>query len=225
MNDFLRFTVLGCGSSPGVPRIGGDWGACDPTTRRTAAGAARCWSQRISRHGRLHQRSHRHQPGPPRAGARRRDRRARRRALHASARRPYPRHRRPPRLRHEHAAADRCLCRRRRRLARLKEAFGYCFETPPGSDYPPIVNAHPIEPGEPVTIEGKGGALAALADRADPRPHRFARFPHRRAWRIRRTSATSTRRLVRLMQGLDVWIVDALRPRPHPSHLSLSRGA
>lgn len=25
-----RFTVLGCASSPGVPRINGDWGACDP---------------------------------------------------------------------------------------------------------------------------------------------------------------------------------------------------
>ncbi|MGI9353554.1 MAG: MBL fold metallo-hydrolase, partial [Rhizobiaceae bacterium] len=24
------FTILGCGSSPGVPRIGGDWGNCDP---------------------------------------------------------------------------------------------------------------------------------------------------------------------------------------------------
>ena len=26
----LRFTILGCGSSPGVPRINGDWGNCDP---------------------------------------------------------------------------------------------------------------------------------------------------------------------------------------------------
>lgn len=27
----LRATILGCGSSGGVPRLGGDWGACDPT--------------------------------------------------------------------------------------------------------------------------------------------------------------------------------------------------
>ena len=26
----LTFTILGCGSSGGVPRIGGLWGACDP---------------------------------------------------------------------------------------------------------------------------------------------------------------------------------------------------
>ena len=26
----LKFTVLGCGSSGGVPRIDGDWGSCDP---------------------------------------------------------------------------------------------------------------------------------------------------------------------------------------------------
>ena len=26
----LRFTILGCGSSGGVPRIGGIWGECDP---------------------------------------------------------------------------------------------------------------------------------------------------------------------------------------------------
>ena len=25
-----RLTILGCGSSPGTPRINGDWGACDP---------------------------------------------------------------------------------------------------------------------------------------------------------------------------------------------------
>ena len=26
----LRFTILGCGSSGGVPRLGGHWGNCDP---------------------------------------------------------------------------------------------------------------------------------------------------------------------------------------------------
>ncbi|MBN9281118.1 MAG: MBL fold metallo-hydrolase, partial [Hyphomicrobium denitrificans] len=25
-----RFTILGCGSSGGVPRVGMNWGACDP---------------------------------------------------------------------------------------------------------------------------------------------------------------------------------------------------
>ena len=27
----MKVTILGCGSSGGVPRIGGDWGVCDPT--------------------------------------------------------------------------------------------------------------------------------------------------------------------------------------------------
>ena len=34
----LRFTILGCGSSGGVPRLGDVWGACDPAdplNRRT----------------------------------------------------------------------------------------------------------------------------------------------------------------------------------------------
>ena len=33
----LRFTILGCGSSGGVPRLGppgGDWGTCDPANPR-----------------------------------------------------------------------------------------------------------------------------------------------------------------------------------------------
>jgi phosphoribosyl 1,2-cyclic phosphate phosphodiesterase len=30
----MRVRVLGCGASGGVPRIGGDWGACDPTEPR-----------------------------------------------------------------------------------------------------------------------------------------------------------------------------------------------
>ena len=30
------FRILGCGSSGGVPRVGGDWGACDPDDLRNA---------------------------------------------------------------------------------------------------------------------------------------------------------------------------------------------
>ena len=30
MTGTLRFTILGCGSSGGVPRLGGNWGECDP---------------------------------------------------------------------------------------------------------------------------------------------------------------------------------------------------
>jgi len=36
----VKLTILGCGTSSGVPRIGGDWGACDPNdprNRRTRA--------------------------------------------------------------------------------------------------------------------------------------------------------------------------------------------
>ncbi len=32
----LEFTILGCGSSGGVPRIDGDWGDCDPDDPRNA---------------------------------------------------------------------------------------------------------------------------------------------------------------------------------------------
>ncbi len=34
MSATTRVIVLGCGSSAGVPRIGGDWGACDPANPR-----------------------------------------------------------------------------------------------------------------------------------------------------------------------------------------------
>ncbi|MFN3465409.1 MAG: MBL fold metallo-hydrolase, partial [Terricaulis sp.] len=41
MSGTLRVTILGCGSSGGVPRATGDWGVCDPNepkNRRTRCG-------------------------------------------------------------------------------------------------------------------------------------------------------------------------------------------
>ena len=42
-------------------------------------------------------------------------------------------------------------------LTRLMEAFGYCFKGAAG--YPPILEAHPIAPLKPLTVEGVGGAV------------------------------------------------------------------
>ena len=36
MSDTISFTILGCGSSGGVPRLGNDWGDCDPADPRNA---------------------------------------------------------------------------------------------------------------------------------------------------------------------------------------------
>ena len=45
----LRFTILGCGSSGGVPRLGGDWGDCDPANPKNRR--RRC-SMLVERHRR-----------------------------------------------------------------------------------------------------------------------------------------------------------------------------
>ncbi len=51
MGDRLRFTLLGCGSSPGTPRITGDWGNCDPTNPKNRRMRAAALVERISASG------------------------------------------------------------------------------------------------------------------------------------------------------------------------------
>ena len=38
----------------------------------------------------------------------------------------------------------------------VRRRFEYCFQSPPGSEYPPIVTEHRLTPGEAVTIQGEG---------------------------------------------------------------------
>jgi len=96
--------------------------------------------------------------------------------------------------------------------------FGYCFQSPPGSEYPPIVTEHRLLPakrsrstaGRPITavpILQEHGDIPSLgsASRAGLflRPQPPAGPERRGAGRV------------------EVWIVDALRYRPHPSHFSV----
>jgi len=98
--------------------------------------------------------------------------------------------------------------------------FAYCFMTPPGSEYPPIATEKRLVPGQPVTIEGQGGpieALPVLQDHGDipSLGFRFGNVGY--SADIKKLPAES----ITALSGLDVWIVDALRKTPHPSHFNL----
>ena len=98
--------------------------------------------------------------------------------------------------------------------------FGYCFMTPPGSEYPPILTEKRLVSGEIVNIEGQGGSIAALPvlqNHGDipSLGFRFGNVAY--SADIKALPAAS----INALAGLDVWVVDALRKTPHPSHFNL----
>ncbi len=99
--------------------------------------------------------------------------------------------------------------------------FGYCFVTPPGSDYPPILDHHGIEEGEKRTITGRGGELALSAFQVQ-----HGNIPAL-GYRFNDVAYTPDvndipERSVPALENLDLWIIDALRYTPHPSHFSVA---
>jgi phosphoribosyl 1,2-cyclic phosphate phosphodiesterase len=105
-------------------------------------------------------------------------------------------------------------------MVRLREAFGYCFETPPGSSYPPILWARGIDHDRTVTVEGEGGALTF-----EPLPQVHGDITSL-GFRVENiaycpdVSGIPETTALRL-NGLELLIVDALQYRRHPSHFSL----
>ena len=78
-----------------------------------------------------------------------------------------------------------------------------------------------MEPGQTVTVEGQGGTITALPilqEHGDipSLGFRFGGLAY--SCDLKDLPADS----VAALAGLDVWIVDALRYTPHPSHLSAS---
>jgi phosphoribosyl 1,2-cyclic phosphate phosphodiesterase len=99
--------------------------------------------------------------------------------------------------------------------------FGYCFQSPPGSDYPPILDRLSIEAGESRTITGKGGDLTLT-----PFLVQHGNIPAL-GYRIGNTAYTPDLNDIPeeswpALAGLDLWIVDGLRYTQHPSHFSIS---
>lgn len=102
-------------------------------------------------------------------------------------------------------------------MARLHETFGYCFETPPGSDYPAILKAHRLEAFRAFAIDGAGGPIDVLPfdqDHGSMRSLGFRFGPIAYSSDVVGLPEASFAAL----DGVECWIVDALRYRPHPTH-------
>lgn len=105
--------------------------------------------------------------------------------------------------------------------ALLRERFSYCFETPPGSSYPPILNEHRISIGEPIVIAGAGGPVAAMPfdmvhGEIQALGFRFGNLAYASDVSVMPEDSKA------MLQGLDVLILDALRPAPHPTHFNVA---
>jgi phosphoribosyl 1,2-cyclic phosphate phosphodiesterase len=103
----------------------------------------------------------------------------------------------------------------------LRARFSYCFETPSGSEYPPIASARPLTAGTPVSIAGAGGPITTLPilqrhGDIGSLGFRFGRFGYSCDLSDLPDASAAA------LQDLDVWVVDALRYSPHPSHFSLA---
>jgi len=219
--DVLRITILGCGSSGGVPRIGGDWGACDPANPKNRRRRCSALVERFK------------------GGD---ETLATRVLVDAS-----------PDLREQllgvgigdldgvlftHGHADHChglddlrvvVYNRRAKLPvwadadtaeLLMDRFRYAFIQPQGSPYPPILEMRRFD--GPVAVDGAGGPITAAPFQVihggiDALGLRFGPVAYTpdisemtdEAWAV--------------LEGVDTWIIDALRYRPHPTHAHLER--
>jgi len=220
MTARLDFTLLGTGSSGGVPRVGNDWGACDPAepkNRRTRCSAL-CelfqtgaeptrvlidtspdMRQQLLREGvdRLDAVLITHDHADQTHGL------DDVRALVLRARKPID----------IHMDADTART--------LVEKFRYCFEGKGG--YPPILNLQKFfEDYKPRTVHGPGGELSVL-----PLVQTHGRI-RSLGFRIGSLAYCNDlnalpERSLQALQSLDVLIIDALRYTPHPTHAHLEQ--
>jgi phosphoribosyl 1,2-cyclic phosphate phosphodiesterase len=216
----LRFTILGCGSSGGVPRIGNVWGACDPTNPKNRRRRCALLVERFGRGGRtsvlidtpadlreqlldarvekldavLYTHDHAdHTHGIDDL-----------RGIAFAAKRRVP----------IYAAAE--------TRAILTRRFEYCFVQPEGSPYPAILEARDLRPGEPAVIKGDGGpveAMPILVEHGNGAALAFRFGDIAYSPDISGMPESSEA----LLSGLDLWIVDALRHTPHPTHFGVKQ--
>ena len=218
MTARLRFHILGCGSSGGVPRIGGHWGDCDATNpknrrRRCSMLVERETDQGITRVLIDTSPDMREQLIDAGVGA-----------LDGVI------------YTHSHADhvhgvddlrmvvfnmrervnvwADQTTC------DALLDRFGYVFIQPEGSSYPPILNLNILD--GPVTITGAGGDITFTPFEVKHGRIDALGFRIRDLVYLPDVSAMNAAAW-NVVSGADCWVLDALRRDPHPTHSHLEQ--
>ncbi len=215
----LKVTILGCGSSGGVPRVGQGWGACDPGEPRNRR--RRC-SILVEQTGPEGVTTVLVDTGPD----------VREQLLDAGVTRLDAVLYTHDHADHTHGIDDLrpLVLTMRRRIAvhadeitagTLRERFGYCFASPPGSDYPPIVDMHIFAAHEAITIQGPGGTLAVM-------PVPVVHGSGYRAFAFRFNDVIYCPDISQLpakseghFETATILMLDALRYTRHPTHLSV----
>ncbi|MDO5647802.1 MBL fold metallo-hydrolase [Paracoccus sp. (in: a-proteobacteria)] len=212
----IRATILGCGSSGGVPRIGNNWGTCDPTNPKNRRRRCSLLVQRVGAEGTttvLIDTGPDLVPQMLDAGIATLDGVV---YTHAHAD-------------HVHGIDDlRQLVFNARQMLpvwadrdtadQLVSRFGYVFTTPEGSFYPPICELNLIE--GPITITGAGGPVRLIPFRVQH--GEITALGFRIGGLVYLPDVSSIPDAAwPLIDGAPVFICDALRPVPHPSHAHL----
>ncbi|MEF3365522.1 MBL fold metallo-hydrolase [Methylocystis sp. 9N] len=216
----LRITILGCGSSGGVPRVGQGWGKCDPGNPKNRR--RRC-SILVARGPQGAATQVLVDTGPD----------LREQLIDADVKRLDGVLYTHPHADHTHGVDDvrgLVIMSGRRIPAYMDEPtsrafaakFGYVFETPPGSFYPPLMIEHRLHLGRAVSIEGPGGEIGATPFRLDHGDMDALGF------RFDNVAYTPDLHAIppesaQYLEGLDLWIIDALRHQRHGTHLSVGQ--
>ncbi len=226
MSAVTRLTILGCGSSGGVPRSNGDWGLCDaanPKNRRR-----RC-SALIEQAADL--------------AALEAGQAVTRIVIDTSPDfREQMLSARVPRLdavliSHDHADQTHglddlrafALLQRQRMpvwmdaatAKTLTNRFGYAFTAPENSPYPAILDPHLLpEFGTPLMIEGAGGPVSVISFDQEHGSIRSVGF---RIGELAYSADINGLPLAsaNVLAGVGCWVVDALRHEPHPTHFDV----
>lgn len=229
-SPYRRATILGCGSSGGVPRIGGtngdgDWGACDPNNPKNRR--LRCSlliEQSLSEDFAEDATTRILIDTSP--DLREQLIRSRVRKLDAVL------------YTHDHADHTHGLDDLRvvvfhtkkrlpvwadvQTLETLISRFSYAFKQPANSAYKPILSIHQMMSGEILSIDGSGGTVSVLPLEVQHGHIKALGFRFENLAYIPDVSYIPKETMDHLM-NLDHFIIDALRYRPHPTHAHLEQ--
>jgi phosphoribosyl 1,2-cyclic phosphate phosphodiesterase len=214
----LRATILGCGSSGGVPRLGGHWGNCDPTNpknsrRRCSLLLEKIDGDKVTRVLIDTTPDLRSQLLDVGVGV-----------LDGVV--------------YTHGHADHTnglddlrmvVFNRKSRLPVWADAttshelinrFAYAFVQPEGSAYPPILDLHDIV--GPVAITGEAGPIELKPFKVRHGSMEALGFRIGGLAYLPDVSDMEST-IWESLEGLDCWVLDALQYKPHPTHIHLEK--